>query len=106
TLTGTDTVANYQAALRSVTYADTSDNPSAAPRTVTIIANDGTLDSAPATDTINVTPVNDAPQVVAGHTLNYTENQAATAFDPAITVSDVDSTNLTGATVHITGNYV
>ena len=52
------------------------------------------LDSAPATDTINVTPVNDAPVVTAGHTLNYTENQAATAFDPAITVSDVDSANL------------
>ena len=58
------------------------------------------------TDTINVTPVNDAPVVTAGHTLNYTENQAATAFDPAITVTDVDSANLASATVQITGNYV
>ena len=53
-----------------------------------------------------MTPVNDAPVVVAGHTLNYTENQAATAIDGAITVSDVDSTNLASATVQITGNYV
>ncbi|VIO68212.1 Endo-1,3-1,4-beta-glycanase ExsH [Bradyrhizobium ivorense] len=105
TLTGTDTVANYQAALASVTYFNSSDNPSAAARTVTIIANDGTLDSSPVTGTINVTPVNDPPQVVAGHVLSYTENQAATAIDPAITVSDVDNTTLTGATIQITGNY-
>ena len=93
TLTGSSSVANYQTALASVTYFNTSDNPSGAARTVTIITNDGTLDSAPATDTINVTPVNDAPVVTAGHTLNYTENQAATAFDPALTVTDVDSAN-------------
>ncbi|MGX1349145.1 hypothetical protein AB7M49_002721 [Bradyrhizobium elkanii] len=105
TLTGSSSVANYQAALASVTYINTSDNPSGLARTVTITTNDGTLDSSPATDTINVTPVNDPPVVTAGHTLNYTENQAATAFDPAIIVSDVDNATLTGATVQITGNY-
>ncbi|WP_420967462.1 cadherin domain-containing protein [Bradyrhizobium sp. B120] len=105
TLTGTSSVANYQAALASVTYFNTSDNPSGLARTVTITANDGTLDSTPVTDTINVTPVNDPPVVTAGHTLNYTENQVATAFDPAITVTDVDNTTLAGATVQITGNY-
>ncbi|MGF6429211.1 cadherin domain-containing protein [Bradyrhizobium elkanii] len=105
TLTGSSSVANYQAALASVTYINTGDNPSGLARTVTITTNDGTLDSSPVTDTINVTPVNDPPVVTAGHTLNYTENQAATAFDPAIIVSDVDNTTLTGATVQITGNY-
>ncbi|MCP1829481.1 putative thioesterase [Bradyrhizobium sp. USDA 4532] len=105
TLTGSSSVANYQAALASVTYINSSDNPSGLARTVTITTNDGTLDSSPVTDTINVTPVNDPPVVTAGHTLNYTENQAATAFDPAIIVSDVDNTTLTGATVQITGNY-
>src|SRR6185369_6958154 len=47
--------------------------------------------------TINVTAVNDAPVVTAGHTLNYTENQAAAPIDPAITVTDVDSANLASA---------
>jgi large repetitive protein len=106
TLTGSDSVANYQAALRAITYVNTSDNPSGAPRTVTITANDGFVNSTPVTDTINVTPVNDAPVVTAGHTLNYTEDQAPTAIDPAITVTDVDSANLASATVQITGNYV
>ncbi|MHC2714471.1 VCBS repeat-containing protein [Bradyrhizobium diazoefficiens] len=106
TLTGSSSVANYQTALDSVTYLNTSDNPSGVARTVTIITNDGTANSVAVTDTINVTPVNDAPVVVAGHTLNYTENQAATAIDPALTLSDVDSANLSSATVQITGNYV
>ena len=61
TLTGSSSVANYQTALNSVTYFNTSDNPSGAARTVTIITNDGALNSVAVTDTINVTPVNDAP---------------------------------------------
>ena len=38
TLTGSASVADYQSALRSVTYRNTSDNPSTANRTVTFIA--------------------------------------------------------------------
>jgi co-chaperonin GroES (HSP10) len=106
TLTGSDTVANYQAALRAVTYVNTSENPSGLARTVTVIANDGTANSTAVTGTINVTPVNDAPVTTAGGTLNYTENQVATAIDATVTVSDVDNTNLSGATVQITGGYV
>ena len=109
TLTGTDTVANYQAALRSVTYVNTSEAPSAAPRTVSWQVNDGAgvnnLSNV-ATSTINVTSVNDAPVLTGGTTLAYTENQAATAIDTTITVTDADSTNLASATVQITTNYV
>ena len=38
----------------------------------------------------------------AGNSLAYTENQAATAIDTALTVSDVDSRRLASATVSIT----
>ena len=61
TLTGTTTIANYQAALRAVRYNNTSENPSTAPRTVSWIVNDGALPSTAATSTINVTAVNDPP---------------------------------------------
>jgi hypothetical protein len=107
TLSGTTTTANYQTALRSVMYSNTSDNPSTLARTVTWIATDGINPSTGATSTINVTAVNDAPVLAAieGPALAYTENDAATSVSSAITVSDVDSTNLTGATVQITGNY-
>ncbi len=55
---------------------------------------------------ITVTAVNDAPVVTTtGGALAYTENEAATAIDAGLTVSDVDNTNLTGATVSISANY-
>ena len=41
TLSGVDTLADYQAALRAVTYVDTSPNPSSATRTVSFQVNDG-----------------------------------------------------------------
>ncbi|MCZ7651395.1 MAG: tandem-95 repeat protein [Thermoanaerobaculia bacterium] len=104
-LTGSDTVANWQAALRAVGYANTSENPSTLARTVTWIASDGTDASAAATSTILVTATNDAPVVTAGGTLAYTENDPATAIDPALTVTDADHANLVSATVQITGNY-
>jgi hypothetical protein len=103
-LSGSASVSDYQAALRTVTYVNTSNNPSTAARTVTFSANDGTQ-SGSATRGITVVAVNDAPVLTAGGTLNYTENQAPTAIDGTITVTDVDSPNLVGATIQITGNY-
>ena len=72
TLTGTDTVANYQAALRTVMYFNASENPSSLPRTVTWVVDDGSGInnlSAPVTSTINVISVNDAPQLANGSTI-------------------------------------
>jgi len=67
TLTGTDTLANYQVALRTVTYMSTSDNPTNAVRTITWTVTDDGAPSLPGsgTSTVNVTPVNDAPVVTA-----------------------------------------
>ncbi len=63
TLTGSDTVANYQAALRSVSYKNTSDNPSILMRTVSWVVNDGSNNANAAISTIKVTAVNDAPRL-------------------------------------------
>jgi len=60
TLTGTTTVANYQTALRSVTYQNGSEKPSTAARTVTFTSSDGTTTGS-ATRGITITSVNDAP---------------------------------------------
>ena len=107
TLTGSSSLANYQTALRSVTYVNTSDNPSALTRTVSWTVDDGgaTASEQHRDQSINVTPVNDAPVVVAGNTVTYTENSPAIALSPGLTANDVDSANLTAATVQITGNY-
>ena len=61
TLTGSATLAQYQAALRSVTYFNGSSNPSPLLRVVTWTVHDGTVPSNSANSTINVLPVNGAP---------------------------------------------
>jgi uncharacterized delta-60 repeat protein len=108
-LTGRTTLANYQTALRSVTYRSTSEDPTvtAVNRTVTWVVTDANSDSAGAqtsvavTSTITITPSNDKPVVTAGATLAYTENAAATAIDGAMTVTDADDTQITGATATV-----
>jgi hypothetical protein len=107
TLSGTATVANYQAALRSVTFRDTSANPDTSTRTVSFQATDtSAAASNTATRDVNVTASDTPPTVVnSAGSLTYTENDPATAIDPAVAVSDPDSANLTGATVQITGNH-
>lgn len=106
TLTGATTKANWQATLRAVLYSNSSDNPSTATRTASFVINDGTVNSSAATKQISVTAVNDAPVLVtSGGTSAYTENGSAVVVDGALTISDVDSGNITGGTVQITGNY-
>ena len=93
TLTGTDSVANYQAALRSVTYANTSENPTTVARTVTITVNDG-ANTGSGTRGISVTAVNDAPtNTVPGmQTVNEdTDLTFSTANGNAISVADLDA---------------
>jgi hypothetical protein len=102
-LTGSDTVANYQQVLRSVAYANGSQSPSAAARTVSFVANDGTVNSNTVTTTVNVTPVNDRPLLMSGGgSPTFTEDGAPVAVDPGLAVSDLDDTNLESATVTIT----
>jgi hypothetical protein len=61
TLTGSATTANWQSALRSITYNNTSDAPNTGNRTINFAVNDGTLGSNTAAKTVSVTAANDAP---------------------------------------------
>jgi hypothetical protein len=102
-LSGTTTVANWQTTLRSVQFGTTSDNPTNATRTVSFTVNDGDISSATVTKDVTVVPVNDAPVLTQpdATTLTYNENAAPTVVAPNITATDVDSTNLVGATIDI-----
>jgi hypothetical protein len=108
TLSGSDTVTNYQAALRNVKYSNANSSTSIGARTVTFQVNDGgSANNLSNTQTRDITiEVNDAPVLAAIETtaLAYTENDAATSVSTSITVTDADSPNLTGATVQITTN--
>ncbi len=89
------TLAQWQAALRSVTYSNGSDAPSTAARTISFRVNDGTADSNLATKVLNVTAVNDAPQITAPATLSVTEDQASVLTGISFADPDAGSNTVT-----------
>ena len=94
TLSGTASLANYQAVLRSVTYANSSYDPSATPRTVSFSVNDGATlnsDSNIQSATVIVIPVNDAP-VATVPTSHYSATAQANLnlHNTGLSVADVD----------------
>jgi hypothetical protein len=107
TLTGSDTLADYQTVLNSVTFS-AGENPTdfgADPtRTLTWTLNDGSTTSAAQTSTINVTFVNDPPTLSnVAASAQYTEEGGAVTLSPSTSVSDADDQDLSSATVRITG---
>jgi hypothetical protein len=91
TLSGTATVAQYQAALRSVTFRNTSDNPSTSPRTITFTVRDSGGASDSVSRSVSVASVNDAPVVVNQNRGTPEDTPLAITF----TASDVDSSSFT-----------
>lgn len=105
TFTGTGTPAQYQAALRAVTYSSSSDNPTNSTRTVSFRVTDSSgaqsPDIAASRRGVNVTPVNDAPVVDAhNQVVAWAEGGTAITLAPTLTVGDPDS-QISGATVTI-----
>jgi VCBS repeat-containing protein len=99
TLTGSGTLAQYQAALRSITYTNTSEEPNNVTRTVSLTISDGNLNSNTSTRDIQIVSVNDAPVITGGpDTSSLTETNAGLADSGSLTVTDVDVTdNVTAA---------
>ncbi|MEC3880681.1 beta strand repeat-containing protein [Parapedobacter sp. 10938] len=93
----TATLAEWQAALRAVTYSNNSQHPNTTTRTVSFEVNDGTADSAPATKDVNVVAVNTAPVAVDDP---VTVNEDIPATGNALTNdSDVEGNALTASLV-------
>src|SRR4029079_7231798 len=97
TLTGTTTVANYQTALRAVTYQNSSDNPTAS-RTITFTADDGTSTGS-ATRGIAIAAVDDAP-------LNTVPGAQTTAQDTAKVFSAINGNQISVADVDLGANPI
>jgi Bacterial cadherin-like domain len=91
-LTGTASVATYQAALRQVTYANTSEAPATASRVVRFTADDGqdANHAGSADRSLTVTSVDDAP-VAVNDALIVAENAPATAMAVLDNDTDVDA---------------
>ena len=81
-LTGTDSIENYQLALRSVTYQNTSESPNPTDRVISFRIEDGELSSNIINQEIQVVPLNDAPTNLVLSNSQIDEN---TETDPANT---------------------
>ena len=88
TLAGTATVAQYQAALRAVTFATNADDPPAS-KSVEFKTSDGDADSNLATKTLAITPEDDAPTAV-GDAKQVAAGSAPATIDVLANDTDVD----------------
>ncbi|EPY01984.1 Ig-like domain-containing protein [Magnetospirillum fulvum] len=91
TLSGTATKAQYQAALRSITFSSSSDAPTNATRTITWKVNDGQSSnnlSTGVTSSVSVTPVNDTP--TGTPSVSGTTQVGQTLTGSAASVADLD----------------
>ena len=89
TLSGSATLAQYEAAVQSVTYINTSNDPSDAMRTVSFTVSDGDSESNTQTRDINITAVNDAPATTVPATVTVAEETSTTLT--GVSVADVDA---------------
>lgn len=108
TLTGTDTPANYQTALRSVTYENTNGvDPSTALRQVDFMVFDWDDSSNVDSRTVNVIANNSTPVLsgIEGGSLSYTEGDSPLTITSSITASDPDDTNFESAEIQVSSNY-
>ncbi|MDP2242160.1 MAG: DUF4347 domain-containing protein [Burkholderiales bacterium] len=102
----TATLAQWQAALRSVTYTNTSDMPSTAVRTVSVVVTGEGGSSAASTQSVAVTSVNDAPVVTASPgTATYITAGVPILVDDNVAVADLDNVTLASATVSIGAGF-
>jgi gliding motility-associated-like protein len=102
---GTATAAQWQSALRSVTYTNTAVTPNTATRTVSFNVNDGTNNSNTSTRTVTVTGTDQTPILTtSGGTTAYT-HPTAVVIDNGLTVSDLDNATLSTGKVSLTSGF-
>lgn len=87
----TATVAQWQSALRAVTYTNSSDSPNTSNRTISFLINDGAADSSVTTKTVSVSNIAVVPGAPTGVT--------ATAGDASVTVSFTEPASNGGAAI-------
>ncbi len=91
-LTGTATVSQYQAALRTVRYANSNANPDTTTRTITFTVDDGQDGSNSTFRNIDFTAVNTPPVITEGTGTGVTmdEDATPTAFALTLHATDID----------------
>ena len=105
------TNAEFQAAIRTITYSNSDTSTADGNRTATFSAYEGlgtSLASSTAVTTISVATLDDdAPTLagLSGSAVAYTESDAATQLESALTVADTDDDDLEKAIVRISAGF-
>lgn len=94
TLSGTDTKANYLAALRSVTYENMSEDPNEINRTVSFVISDAVGYGNTVSRNISVSKANDNPNDIILSNSSVDENQATGTVVGNLSTSDIDAGDL------------
>lgn len=107
TLTGTSSLANYQTALRSITYRNISAAPSELTRTISFTLNDGDDNSNTVTRNINVVKTNNAPVLssIESDPIIYYAGNGQKIITNSILVTDSDDANMESATISISSGF-
>ena len=103
-LSGSATLAEYQAALRSVIYNNGSAAPNVSDRIVEFLVNDGAADSLLAISTITITGINDAPSFAVGPDQTVLEDAGAQTVNGWATAIDDGDGGTQTLTFNVTGN--
>jgi VCBS repeat-containing protein len=90
TLSGSATLAQYQAAIRLIGFSNTTEDPNTTPRTINVVVNDGLSNSNTAVTTITVTATNDAPVAVADANTVAEDTTLTVAAATGLLVNDTD----------------
>jgi autotransporter-associated beta strand protein len=93
------TVAQWQAALRAVTYTNPYDAPTPGVRTLGVVVNDGSQASDAATQQVTVSAVNDPPNIGGASGSLVALEQTPLVLLPSLTLSDPDSATLASVRV-------
>ena len=103
-LTDQATPARVQALMRRIAFRNLTDDPTNEERGVRFVVADGDGEISDAViREVAVTPVNDAPVVIAsGGSVSYTENDPSSVIDSGVSVTDVDSPDFDGGKLTIT----
>jgi VCBS repeat-containing protein len=98
TLTGPDTLANFETVLRKVRYLNSDTSPDTTPRLIHFVANDGTADGNTAVSTVTIVGVDTSPTAVNDAT-TVNEDSGANVIDVLANDTDPDGGPISVASV-------
>ncbi len=108
-LDGAGTAAEYQSVLRSVVYANDSEDPTGTSRTFAIRVFEGPGDDQGGSNAVarsmTVSALDDAPEITLGAGPSMIAAGEVHALAPLLEITDVDDTELAGATVQFEGDF-